>query len=173
MAGFYGALVEAIKIEEVQDDDDDDVLAVASRVTRRLFSRRSSPQCTLCIVRPDIFQNGTRDRIAGIIRELAESEKGRAGVVAAGALLAAFMIEIARSDGLMTSLELAKTILKLSKSVEGREWLVAAGGCGALAQALRIDDSDFEIFNHDCREDFWELERCNESALRKLRNNKK
>jgi hypothetical protein len=53
-----------------------------------------------------------RDRIAGIIRELAESEKGRAGADAAGALLAAFMIVIARSDGLITSLELAETILK-------------------------------------------------------------
>lgn len=88
MAGFYGALVEAIA--EVQDDDDDD----------------------------DLFPYfGMRDRIAGIIRELAESEKGRAGVDAAGALLGAFMIEIARSDGLIPSLQLAKTILKPSKSV--------------------------------------------------------
>ena len=118
MAGFYGALVEAIKIEEVQDDDDDDLFPYF----------------------------GMRGIIAGIIRELAESEKGRAGVVAAGALLAAFMIEIARSDGLIKSLQLAKTILKLSKSVEGRAGLVAAGGCGALSQALRNDQEDFEIF---------------------------
>jgi hypothetical protein len=143
LAGFYGALVGAIA--EVQDDDDDDVFPYF----------------------------GMRDRIAGIIRELAESEKGRAGVDAAGALLDAFLLVIAQSDGLITSLKLAKTILKLSKSVEGRAGLVAAGGCGALSQALRIDLKDFEIFNFDCVQDFWELERCIESALRRLRNNKK
>ncbi len=145
LAGFYGSLVEAINIAEVQDDDDDDLFPYF----------------------------GMRDRIAGIIRELAESEKGRAGVDAAGALLGAFMIEIARSDGLITSLELAKTILKLSKSAEGRAGLVAAGGCGALSQALRIDQGDFEMFSFDCVQDFWELERCIESALLRLRNNKK
>jgi hypothetical protein len=146
LAGFYGALVEAINIAEVQDDDDDD---------------------------DNLFPYfGMRDRIAGIIRELAESEKGRAGVDAAGALLGAFMIEIARSDGLIKSLQLAKTILKLSKSVEGRAGLIAAGGCGALSQALRIDQEDFEIFGSDCVQDFWELERCIKSALRRLRNNK-
>ncbi len=83
------------------------------------------------------------------------------------------MIEIARSDGLITSLKLAKTILKLSKSVEGRAGLVAAGGCGALSQALRIDRGDFEMFGFDCLQDFWELERCIKSALLRLRNNKK
>ena len=145
MAGFYGALVEAINIAEVQHDDDDDLFPY--------FSMQ-------------------RDRIAGIIRELAESEKGRAGVDVAGALLGAFLLVIARSD-VIASLGLAKTILKLSKSVEGRAGLVAAGGCGALSQALRIDQGDFEMFSFDCLEDFWELERCNESALRKLRNNKK
>lgn len=145
LAGFYGALVEAINIAEVQDDDDDD----------------------------DLFPYfGMRDRFAGIIRELAESEKGCAGVHAAGALLEAFIIEIARSDGLIKSLQLAKTILKLSKSVEGRAGLIAAGGCGALSQALRIDQEDFEIFGSDCVQDFWELERCIESALRRLCNSK-
>jgi hypothetical protein len=147
LAGFYGALVEAIaEVQVLQDDDDDD----------------------------DLLQYfGMRDRIAGIIGELAESEKGRAGVDAAGALLGAFMIEIARSDGLITSLQLAKTILKLSKSVEGRAGLVAAGGCGALSQALRIDQNDFETFGFDCFQDFWDLERCIKGALRRLRNSKK
>jgi hypothetical protein len=51
--------------------------------------------------------------------------------------------------------------------------LVAAGGCGALAQALRIHESDFEMFGSDCQQDVWELERCIKSALRRLRNNKK
>ena len=148
MAGFYGALVEAINIAEVQDDDDDDDDD------------------------DDLFPYfGMRDRIAGIIRELAESEKGRAGVHVAGALLEAFMIEIARSDGLIASLQLAETILKLSKSEEGRAGLVAAGGCGALSQALRIDQGDFEMFGSDCVQDFWELERCIKIALRRLRNN--
>ena len=144
LAGFYGALVEAINIAEVQHDDDDDLFPYFSM----------------------------RDRIAGIIRELAESEKGRAGVDAAGALLGAFMIEIARSDGLIKSLQLAKTIWKLSKSLEGRAGLIAAGGCGALSQALSIDQEDFEIFGSDCVQDFWELERCIESALRRLCDNK-
>jgi hypothetical protein len=102
----------------------------------------------------------TRDSIVCIIRELAESEKGRAVVVAAGALLGAFMIDITRSDGLITSLRLARTILKLSKSKEGRAGLVAAGGCEALVEALRIDERDFEMFFFDCLQDFWELERC-------------
>ena len=146
MAGFYRALVEAFKIAEVQDDDDDD----------------------------DLFPYfGMRDRIAGIIRELAESEKGRAGVVAAGALLEAFMIEIARYHGLITILQLAETILKLSKSVEGRAGLVAAGGCGALAQASRIHERGFKVFGRDCLQGVWDLERCIEGASRNLRNSKK
>ena len=148
MAGFYGALVKAFKIAEFQDDDDDDDESADNWVKQYHIIHR------------------TRDRIVHIIRELAKSEKGRAGVVAAGALLEAFMIEIARSDGLITSLRLAETILKLSKSVEGCAGLVAAGGCGALAEASRIDESDFEIFGHDCRQDFWDIERCIEDALR-------
>lgn len=148
MADFYRALVEAFKIAEVHDDN---------------YTHDDAEWHIMC----------QRGRIVGIISELAESEKGRAGVVAAGALLAAFMIEIARSDGLINSLEFAETTLKLSKSEEGREWLVAAGSCGALAQARRIDESNFEFLNHDCRQDFWDLERCIKSAFRKLRNNRK
>ncbi len=157
MAGFYGALVEAFKIAEVQDDDDDD--------------DDDDESADNWVEQYDSI-HWTRDRIVDIIRELAESEKGRAGVVAAGALLEAFMIEIARYDGLITSLQLAETILKLSKSVEGRAGLVAAGGCGALAQALRIHESDFEIFGRDCLQDFWDLERCIRGALRRLRSNR-
>ena len=158
MADFYGALVEAFKIAEFQDDDDDD---------------DDDDESADNWVEQHDSMHWTRDRIVHIIRELAESEKGRAGVVAAGALLEAFMIEISRSDGLIASLRLAKTILKLSESVEGRAGLVAAGGCGALAEASRINERDFEIFGRDCLQDFWDIERCVEDALRNLRNSKK
>ncbi len=43
-----------------------------------------------------------------IILKLAKSNQGR-GDVAASVLLGAFMVEIARSDGLMTSLEIGKS----------------------------------------------------------------
>ena len=102
----------------------------------------------------------SRDIIAGIILELVESEESRAGVVAACTLLGAFMIEIARSDGLITSRNLAETILKLLKSVEGRAGLVAAGGCGALVEAFRIDKGNFEMFGFDYLQDFCKIERC-------------
>jgi hypothetical protein len=63
-------------------------------------------------------------------------------------LLGAFMVEIARSDGLITSLKLAKAILKLSTNADGCARLVAAGGRSAPDDALGINERDFEIYNY-------------------------